>query len=118
MEQLSQSEKAEAIKSLQSTIHKSQNALAKMTNEGASTTLITKRLKAHAVGLAILKYVWNQQPHHYSQDDIAEAHRTLTDLIPTIETSRAKIKPNSAQRTLLDRRIRALQLAVQALNKL
>lgn len=116
MENLSQLEKAEAIKSIQSTINKSENALVKMTNEGSNTSLIKKRLKAHYIGLAMLEYYWNQKNHDYSQDDIKEALETFTNLFPSLEKSYAKCKVNSSQRTLLNRRIRALKLAVQAIN--
>lgn len=116
MENISQSERAEALKSIQSTIHKSETALAKMTDEGSNTTLIKKRLKAHYIGLAMLEYDWNQTPHNYSQNDVKEALETLTNLFPSLERSYAKCRENSSQRTLLDRRIRALKMAVQVIN--
>lgn len=118
MENVSNVDKLESIKSFQSTISKSENALAQMTQKGANTTLIMKRLKALYIGLAMLEYVWNQRPHHYTQEDIAEAHNVLTGLFPSIENSFAKSKAGSPQRTLLGRRIKALELAVQAIDDL
>ncbi len=115
MENISPSDKADILKSIQSTIHKSENAIAKMTDEGSNTTLIKKRLHAHYIGLALLEYDWNQKPHHYSQDDLLQAKKTLTDLFPSLEKSYAHAKVNSSQRTLLDRRIKALKWAVQAI---
>lgn len=84
MENVSDAVKLESIKSLQSTISKSENALAQMTEKGANTTLIKKRLKALYVGLAILENVWNQKPHNYIREDLAEAHNILCDLFPSI----------------------------------
>jgi len=114
MESVSNEDKLESIKSMQSTIGKLENALAQMTQKGANTTLVKKRLKAVYIGLAVLENVWDQRPHHYTQEDLAEARNVLTGLYPSIENSYAKLKAGSPQRTLLERRIRALELAVQA----
>ena len=106
--------KLESIKSFQSTISKSENALAQMTQKGANTTLLKKRLKALYIGLAMLENVWYQKPHYYTQEDLAEARNVLEGLLPSIENSYAKSKAGSPQRTLLERRIKALELAIQA----
>ncbi|MBM7601108.1 hypothetical protein JOC34_003529 [Virgibacillus halotolerans] len=118
MENVSHIDKLESIKSFQSTIGKSEKALAQMTQKGASTTLIKKRLKALYIGLAILENVWNHRPHHYTQEDLAEARHVLTGLFPSIENIYAKSKAGSPQRTLLERRIKSLELAVQAIDDL
>nr|WP_202404712.1 hypothetical protein [Shimazuella alba] len=108
----------ESIKSFQSTIRKLENALSQMTQKGANTTLVKKRLKAVYIGLAILENVWNQKPHPYTQEDLAEARNVLTGLFPSIENMYAKSKAGSPQRTLLARRIKSLKLAVQAIDDL
>jgi hypothetical protein len=54
MEDVSNADKSEAIKSFQSAISKSENALAQMTQQGSNTTLLKKRLKALYTGLAML----------------------------------------------------------------
>lgn len=118
MEHVSNVDKQESIKSLQSTISKLENALSQMTQNGASTTLVKKRLRAIYIGLALLENVWNQSPHHYAQGDLAEARNVITGLFPSIENSYAKSKTGSPQRTLLERRIKALELAVQAIDEL
>lgn len=118
MESVSDVVKLESIKSFQSTISKSENGLAQMTQKGASTTLIKKRLKALYIGLAMLEDVWNQKLHNYTEEDIVEARNTLTGLFPSIENVYGKSKAGSPQRTLLDRRIKALELAVQAIDAL
>ncbi|MCX5779819.1 MAG: hypothetical protein NTV45_03160 [Firmicutes bacterium] len=116
MENVSRVNKLESIKSLQSAIRKSDKAWAQMTEKGANTTLLEKRLRALHVGLALLENVWNQRPHHYTQGDLAEATTVLTGLLPSIEDIYAKSKAGSPQRTLLERRIKALELAVQAID--
>lgn len=118
MESVSNVDKLEAIKSLQSTINKSEKALAQMTQKGANTTLLKKRLKALYIGLAMLENIWNQQLHHYTQEDLVEARHVLTGLFPSIEPIYAKSEPGSPQKTLLARRLKALELAIQAINDL
>lgn len=118
MENVSNVDKLESIKSFQSTISKSEKALAQMTQKGANTTLLKKRLKALYIGLAILENVWNQRPHHYTMEDLAEARNVLTGLFPSIKNIYAKSKEGSPQRTLLERRIKSLELAVQTIDNI
>lgn len=118
MENVSTEEKLESIKSLQSTINKLEKALSQMTHKGANTTLVKKRLKAVSIGLAILENVWNQRTHYYTKEDLAEARHVLISLLPSIESIYAKSKDGSPQKTLLERRIRALKLAIQAIDDL
>ncbi|SFD48502.1 hypothetical protein SAMN04488168_14428 [Bacillus sp. 491mf] len=116
MENISNVDKLESIKSLQSTISKLENALSQMTQKGANTTLVKKRLKAVCIGLAMLENVWNQRPHHYTHEDLTKARNVLTGLLPSIENIYDKSKAGSPQRTLLERRIKALKLAIQAID--
>lgn len=118
MENVSDEIKKESIKSIQSTIKKSEKALAQMSQKGANTTLIEKRLMALRIGLAVLDNVWNQGSHQYSQDDLVETRLIVTGLFPSIEDIYSKSKTGSPQRTLLERRIKALELAVQAIDDL
>lgn len=53
--------------------------------------------------------------YSYTHEDLAEAGKVLTGLTPSVENSYAKSKAGSPQRTLLERRIKALRLAVQAI---
>ncbi|WP_054940849.1 hypothetical protein [Paenibacillus ihuae] len=118
MENVSQANQLESIESLQSTIRKLENALSQMTQNGANTTLVKKRLKAVSIGLAVLENVWNQSPYDYTPEDLAAASKVITGLFPSIQTSYAKSKAGSPQRTLLERRMKALKLAVQAIDDL
>lgn len=108
----------ESIKALQSAIRKSEKALAQMTEKGANTTLLQKRLNALYVGLAMLENLCNQKPHQYTQDDLSDARNVLADLLPPIEEIYAKSTIGSSQRTLMERRKKALELAVQAIDGL
>lgn len=118
MENVSNVDQLESIKSFQSTISKLENALSQMTEKGANTTLVKKRLKAVCIGLAMLENVWNQRPRHHTHEELAEARNVLTGLFPSIENIYAKSKAGSPQRTLLERRIKAPELAVQAIDDL
>ena len=115
MDNTSNEEKLESIKSFQSSIRKSEKALAQMIEKGANTTLLSKRLKALQIGLAILEKVWNSRPHEYGKEDLAEAQDTLMGLLPSIESIYAKSKAGSPQKTLLKRRIKSILLSVQAI---
>ena len=117
MENVSNIDKLESIKSLQSTIRKLENAFSQMTQKGANTTLVKKRLKAVCIGLAVLENVWNQESHRYSQRELAEARNILAGLLPSIERAYDKSQAGSPQRTLLERRIKALELSIQAIDK-
>lgn len=116
MEDISNENKLESIKSLQSSIRKSEKALAQMTDKGANITLIKKRLKALCVALAILEKVWNEKQHDYTKEELAEARNVLNGLLPSIESAYAKSKDGSPQKTLLERRIKSLKLANQAID--
>ncbi|WP_039042329.1 hypothetical protein [Sporosarcina sp. ZBG7A] len=118
MENATNVNKVESIKSLQSTINKLENAFSQMTQKGANTTLVKKRLKAVSIGLATLEYAWDQKPYHYTPADLVEARSVLNGLFPSIENSYAKSKAGSPQKTLLERRIKALGLAVKAIDNL
>lgn len=118
MEDVSVELKTESIKSLQSTIKKSEKALAQMSQKGANTTLIKKRLMALRISLAVLDNIWNQGSNNYSHNDLVETRNIITELIPSIEDIYSKLKTGSPQRTLLERRIKALDLAVKAIDDL
>lgn len=85
--------------------------------KGSSTTLAERRYKACCIGLAVLEYVWNQKPHSYTREDLAEARKVLNGLMPSLENAYAKLKEGSPQRTLLERRVKALELAVEVVEE-
>ncbi|MDK2979935.1 MAG: hypothetical protein PWQ55_282 [Chloroflexota bacterium] len=118
MEKVSEEVKQESIKALRSTIRKSETALSHMAQKGANTTLVTKRLNALQIGLAVLEHIWNHNPLPYPAEHFPEASQVLAGLLPSIETIHAKTMAGSPQRTLTDRRLKALQLAIEALDEL
>lgn len=118
MEEISDIDKLESIKSHQSTISKLENALSQMTISGANTTLVKKRLHAVRIGLAALEHVWNHSPLNYTQEELVEAHNVITGLLPSVESSYAKSKTGSPQRTLLERRIKSLKQSCQAIHEI
>lgn len=115
MDHVSNEMKLESIKSFQSTIAKTEKALAQMMDKSANTTVIKKRLKAFNIGLAILEHIWNQKLHSYTKEELAEARNVLAGLLPSIEKIYARSKMGSPQKTLLQRRITAMELAIQAI---
>ncbi|NMI03586.1 hypothetical protein HF638_06330 [Paenibacillus sp. SZ31] len=116
MENVTHEEQQESIKAFQSTIRKSENALVNMTQKRNNTTLLQKRLQALYIGLALLEKVWNQKSHPYMEEDIAEARLVLMGLFPSLENMYDKSKEGSPQKTLLEKRIKAFHLAVQAMD--
>ncbi|WP_340017175.1 hypothetical protein [Paenibacillus sp. FSL K6-1318] len=118
MENVSHEEQLESIKAFQSTIRKSENALVNMTQNSNNTTLLQKRLKALHIGAALLENVWNHEvePHSYTKEEITEARLVLVGLFPSLESMYTKSKAGSPQKTLLERRIKAFHLAVQAMD--
>jgi len=116
MENVSNICKIESIKSFESTIRKTEKALDQMVQKGSNTTLIEKRLKALQIGLAILESVWNRKSYDYTNEELVKGRNVLIGLLPSIEKIYAKSKEGSPQRTLLERRIKSLELAVQAID--
>lgn len=116
MENVSEEDKLQSIQAFRSTIRKSESALANLTQKGKNTTLLKKRLNALNIGLAMLETVWNQEAHHYTKEEFAEARNVLIGLFPSLENSYNKSKAGSPQKTLLRRRIKAFELAVQVMD--
>ncbi len=104
------------VAALESAIAKSERALFGMTRKSARTTLVAKRLKALRVGLAMLESVWFERPCRYTGEDLEAARGVLAGLLPSVERIAAKAHEGSPQRTLVDRRRRAMELAVRAID--
>ncbi|MFD2673640.1 hypothetical protein [Marinicrinis sediminis] len=121
MNPFSDADKLESKQSLESTIRKLENAWSGMTQQGVNTTLVKKRLDAIRIGLAMLENSWHASPpvtpHPYTQQDVAEARKVIAGLLPSIENQYAKAKAGSPQRTLLEKRLKSLGRAIQALDE-
>ncbi|KAB2333977.1 hypothetical protein [Bacillus mesophilum] len=117
MEIILNDDQFESLKSMQSTIKKLEKAYVQMNEKGANTTLVKKRLDACKIGLAVLESDWNGITHLYSQADLKDARKALLALIPSIESSYARSKAGSPQRTLLERRLKALDFVDEAMKE-
>ncbi|MEF3353097.1 hypothetical protein PV403_07905 [Paenibacillus sp. GYB006] len=104
-----------SITSLESTMNKLTNAYNTMTEKGSSTTLVKKRLNAVKIGLESLKRVWNEQSFNYNEEIIMTSKEVLQGILPSIEKQIAKAKEGSSQKTLNERRLTALLLAIESL---
>ena len=118
MDKVSVDLQLESIKSFQSTICKTERAVDQMKVKGAQTGLVEKRLHALLIGLAVMETVWNEKPNSYSREELVEARIVLAGLLPSIENQYAKSKAGSPQRTLLERRLQSLELAIRAIDDL
>jgi uncharacterized protein YukE len=117
-ESLSEIVQRQSIKAFQSVIRKSKNALQNMVEKGANTSVIEKRLHAFIVSLDILEHTWNgKEDQHYDSLEISEVRQVILNLLPSIERMMGKSATGTPQYTLLERRIRAFQLAVQAMEQ-
>lgn len=117
MESTTRAQQIESIQSFESTIRKCETALVQMSVKGSNTTLLEKRLNALTIGLAILEHVWHGAPFDCSGDELAETRHVLSGLLPSVKTLYAKSKDGSPQKTLLERRIRSLELAIRAIDE-
>jgi hypothetical protein len=106
-----------SIKSLESTFSKLSNAYDSMTAKGSNTTLVKKRRDAVNIGLESLKGTWDGVDFSYEREDILTSKEVLQSLIPSIEKQIAKAKDGSPQKTLNERRLTALKLAIQSIEE-
>ena len=104
-----------SIQSLESTYKKLSNAYKSMTEKGSNTTLVKKRKDAVKVGLESLKEVWCGGTFFCDEEIILTSKEILHDIIPSIEKQLAKAKEGSSQKTLNERRLTALELAIKSL---
>ncbi|MEC1686630.1 hypothetical protein [Bacillus mojavensis] len=104
-----------SITSLESTFSKLSNAYKSATEKGSNTTLVKKRLNAVKIGLESLKGTWNGDDFCYEQEIILTSKEVLQDIIPSIKKQIAKAKEGSSQKTLNERRLTALKLAIESL---
>ena len=115
METVSQEIQDLSIKSLESTFNKLSNAYKSMTAKGSNTSLVKKRRNAVKIGLDSLKDAWSEGDFSYDEESILTSKGVLQSLLPSIEKQIAKAKEGSSQKTLNERRLTALKLAIQSL---
>lgn len=104
-----------SIKSLESTFKKLSNAYKSMTEKGSNTTVVKKRRDAVKVGLESLKGTWYGEAFVYDKEIIITSKEILERVMPSIEKQIANAKEGSSQKTINERRIMALKLAIESL---
>ncbi|WP_427050680.1 hypothetical protein [Paenibacillus sp. TC-CSREp1] len=108
----------QSIEAFQSAIRKSENAQKNMKGKKANTSVIEKRLHALVVSLHILEQTWYKSAdHQYDISEINEACDVMKKLLPSLERMMEKSAAGTPQHTLLERRIRAFQLAILAMEQ-
>lgn len=115
METVNQETKDLSIQSLESTLNKLTNAYESMTAKGSNITLVKKRRDAIRIGLESLQDAWNKGDFFYDEEIILTSIDTLQGLLPSIEKQIAKAKEGSSHKTLNERRLIALKLAIESL---
>lgn len=115
---ISNLDKLQSIESMQSTLRKLENSKNQMMQKGASTTLVSKRLHAIEIGLALLEFRWDSKPFYCTREDIVAAREVLDGLLPSLQSMYVKSKPDSPQKTLLERRIKAMELSIEVMKEI
>src|SRR5699024_7057038 len=118
MKNIKHEEKDASIKSLESTYSKLSNAYKTMSDKRSNLTLVEKRRDAVKVGLDSLENIWNDKEFLYSKEEVLESREILKNLMPSIEKQIAKAGKSSPQKTVNERRLIGLELAVEALDNL
>ncbi|WP_341356735.1 hypothetical protein [Rossellomorea sp. y25] len=116
MENMTAEEKQHTIEAFLSIIRKSENALSHMKPDAPQTKLLEKRLKAARIGTDVLHARWEGKDLDVSKEDMIETKGVLEGLLLTLPSFLEKLKPGSGQRTYIERRIKAFQIAVSYLN--
>lgn len=116
METVSQEIQDLSIRSLESTFNKLSNAYQSMTEKSSNTALVEKRGNAVRIGLESLKATWDGEDFCYEEDIILTSREVLQGLLPSIEKQIEKAKEGSSQKTLNERRLAALKLAIESLD--
>lgn len=103
-----------SIKSLESTFNKLSNAYKSMTEKGSNTALVKKRRNAVKIGLESLEDTWYGRGFFYDEEIILTSKDILQGIIPSIEKQIAKAKEGSSQKTLNERCLTSLKLAIDS----
>ncbi|MDN4523933.1 hypothetical protein [Fictibacillus fluitans] len=117
MKPVSEENQTLSIDSLRSTLSKLENSCKSMSGKNSNTTLVEKRRDAIKIGLNCLQNAWHGAEFSYSVETVRSAQCTLQELLPSIHKQYEKVKEGSAQKTLLQRRIASIELALEALEE-
>ncbi len=117
MDNVTSSDLNESKKALVSAIQKSKKALAQMTKKGANTQLLTKRLKVLSTSLEILAMNGQTPSDLYSFGELRDIREGLVDLLISIKRINENLRLGSSQKTLLEKRISAMNLVIQMIDE-
>ncbi|WP_212745606.1 hypothetical protein [Marinilactibacillus psychrotolerans] len=109
--------KKNSIKSLDSTLKKLEKAYIKMNDEGKNITVVRKRRNSIKIGLDSLQNDWEDHDFNYSKEDIFLAIEVLYSLKPSIQKQIDKVDGSSSQKTLNEKRLKAINLSISSLEK-
>lgn len=88
-----------------------------MSEKGSNTTLVQKRRQAVEIGLKSLENTWYAEDFSYNEEMVLTSKETLQEILSSVEAQLIKAKIGSSQKTLLERRFIALELAIESLEK-
>ncbi|OEL04683.1 hypothetical protein AST12_00650 [Staphylococcus succinus] len=109
--------KKNSIKSLDSTLKKLEKAYTTMNNEGKNITVVRKRKNSIKIALDSLRNDWENHDFNYSKEDIVLAIEVLDSLKPSIQKQIDKVDGFSSQKTLNERRLKAINSSIKSLEK-
>ena len=118
MDHVTAEEKQQLIEAFNSIIRKSEKALSHMKENSSQTKQLEKRMKAVRIGLKTLTSRWDGLEWDVCLTDALEAKKELESLLHTLPSFLKKLKEGSGQRTYMERRIKALNLAIFYINDL
>ncbi len=107
-----------AIKSMLHKCEKSRDTLSLKQSSGSpQLSLLDRSLKALYVAEVIIKEQISGGGLYYSADELTEAGRSMGLIIHQVVTARPRLTPGTAQYTLLERRIKALEIAANLIKQ-
>jgi hypothetical protein len=105
-----------ALRPIASLISKSEKAQQKLAPETWQYAMLRDNLKALHIASALMSRKIDDTDT-FVQDDLQEALDALASMISKTENAQAKFSPGTSQHTLLQNRLKALQIAEQLIKK-
>lgn len=124
MEHFTGEELAEAIRSIASTISKSEKALTKLKEGTFQHTMTVRGIKAYYMAVSLLNRETRANGNEaeasaesYTKEELAEALQAITSAAGRCENILPKLKAGSSQHTLTVRRIKAFHIAAELIKR-
>ncbi len=112
---MDETHKEEALRSLQSTVHKLEKAHQSQMSRGLHAPVTAARLEAMRIAYAVVAEV---DLSGFTKAHRKEAQKVLLSLLPSLFRMQTKFADSAGQHTLLVRRIRSIELALSRLAEL